>query len=176
MNPLYECCEVPWTLSPSGGLELRHIETDVAPDCSVRFLAGRINADGKLDQTFVVVKFTGGAFVRVHWHDDRSGVECLGYGSPNVPIGQRSMFDTWTIGDVCPDPKFYRLLHSPWIAELPSLFARHRHYILDGRDGCIEIAAERYNWCEWNWPVGVSLESALATAPNARGEEVASKP
>lgn len=158
-------------VSPSGGLQLRHFETDVAPECCVRFPAGRINADGKLDPTFVVVNFTGGAFVRVHWHDDRSGVECLGYGLSNLSLDRREMLDQWAIGNVCPDPKFYRLRHSPWIPVLPSLFARHRHYILDGRDGCIEIAAERYHWCEWNWPVGVSLESALATTPNAQGED-----
>lgn len=159
-------------VSPSGGLELRHMETDVASECSVRFPAGRINADGKLDQRFVVVSFTGGAFARVQWHDDTSGVECLGYGSPKLAVDEWPMLDTWTIGDVCPDPMFYLVLHSTWIPELPSHFARHRHYILDGRDGCVEIVAESYHWCEWNWPVGESLESALATAPTAQGEEV----
>lgn len=159
-------------VSPSGGLELRHVETDVGPECSVMFPAGRINADDKLDQRFVEVVFRGGAFARVHWHDDTSGVECLGYGSPEPVVDAWPMLDTWTIGDDCPDPQFYRVLNSDWIAGLPPHFAHHRHYILDGRDGCIEIAAERYAWREWKWSAGEAVDTLLSGKPFATGEEI----
>lgn len=159
-------------VSPSGGLELRHMETDVAPECSVRFPAGRINSDGKLDQRFVEVTFNGGAFARVHWHDDTSGVECLGYDSPESFVDAWPMLDTWTIGDDCPDPMFYRVLNSDWIRGLPSHLVNHRHYILDGRDGCVEVAAECYTWREWTWATGNPLETSLAADPVATGKEI----
>ena len=159
-------------VSPSGGLELQHAETDVGPECRVTFPAGRINADGKLDQRFVEVNFNGGAFVRVHWHEDTTGVECLGYDLPIPVVDAWPMLDTWAVGDDCPNASFYRVLRSNWVPTLPSHFSQHRHYILDGRDGCIEIAAERYTWREWAWPIGVTLSNVLAEAPSATGADV----
>ena len=149
---------MPWVVSPSSGLELRHTDTDVAPECSVKFIAGRANRDGKLDQRFVEINFTGGAFARVHWHDDTSGVECLGYKLQESSDHPESMF--------------YCVLDSSWISNLPSQFSNHVHYILDGRDGCVEIAATGYAWTEWDWPMGTTLEDALATEPFATGTGV----
>jgi len=82
------------------------------------------------------------------------------------------MLNTWTIDDDCPDPQFYRVLNSDWIHGLSSHFVDHRHYILDGRDGCIEVAAERYTWREWIWSAGEPLETSLADKPFATGEEI----
>ena len=158
-------------VSPSGGLELRHMETDIAPECSIGFPAGRIDSDGKLDQRFVEVVFVGGAFVRVHWHDDTSGVKCLGHDLPEPIVDAWPMLDKWTDGDGCPDPQFYRVLNSDWIPALPSHFVHHQHYIIDGRDGCIEVAAERYTWFEWAWPTNATVEEVRASKPYATGEE-----
>jgi hypothetical protein len=159
-------------VSPSGGLELRHSETDTAPECSVSFPAGRIIPDGKLDQKFVEVRFVGGAFVRVHWHDDRAGVESIGYELTQMPSGTWPAVDSWKVDADSPNPSFYRVLDSTWIPALPSHFALHHHFIIDGRDTCIEIVAEQFTWREWNWPIGTTLTSALAVDPIATGASI----
>ena len=158
LKPTLKHIEMPWMVSPSAGLELRHADTDVSPESSISFLAARATKDGKLDQRFVEIIFIGGAFVRVHWHDDTAGVECLGLALQEPVAGFESMF--------------YCVMHSDWIANLPSHFSNHVHYILDGRDGCIEIAATGYNWREWIWPTGVTLAAVLTGEPFATGTSV----
>ncbi|WP_068267563.1 hypothetical protein [Rubripirellula obstinata] len=116
------------------------------------------------------ITFGGAAFVRVHWHDDTTGVECLGYGPPNSTFETWPVLDTWTIGDFCPDPLFYRVIDSAWTPTLPSGFTRHSHFVVDGRDGCIELVAECYTWCEWQWPPGSTVDAAIANAPIATGQ------
>lgn len=108
----------------------------------------------------------------MHWHDDIASVECLGYEKPEPIVDAWPMLDTWTVGDDCPDPYFYRVLNSDWTTRLPSHFVHHRHYVLDGRDGCVEIAAECYTWREWIWPIGESLDVSLAVEPFATGEQL----
>lgn len=154
MSIVLKHCRVPWTVSPSGGVCLQYEETDTSPKCIVTFPASRITPDGLLDSRFVRIDFVGGAFTRTHWHDDRSGPESIGFPAIKQENECWPFRDTWEFGAICPHPSFYQVENSKWILELPSIFHSHHHFLVDGRDGCVEIVAERYSWQEWLWLPG----------------------
>ena len=66
----------------------------------------------------------------------------------------------WIETGVCPDPGFYFSMDSAWLdAERGSWAARQRtsrrpedavHFLLDGRDGYVEILASGFNWKAWS--------------------------
>jgi hypothetical protein len=163
-------CRVPWTVSPSGGVSLQYEETDVAPNCIVTFPASRITLDGALDSRFVRLKFVGGAFAKAHWHDDRSGLGSLGYEPVSTNEYNWPFKENWKFGDTCPSPEIYEVIDSDWIASLPPMFQLHRHIIVDGRDGCIEIAAESFEWTEWIWIIGQEISKVILSDPIASGQ------
>ena len=165
---LKPCC-VPWTVSPSGGVCLQYEETEVAPKCVVTFPASRITLDGSLDSRLVRLDFIGGAFAKTHWHDDRSGPESLGYGPVATNDLDWPFRENWTFDDICPRPSIYEVIDSDWIASLPPGFHLHRHILIDGRDGCVEIAAESYEWTEWIWIIGREISNVMLTNPVACG-------
>ena len=51
-----------------------------------------------------------------------------------------------------------------------AIFHSHHHFLIDGRDGCVEIVAERYNWSEWMLPPGCDASSVLRLPPVDHGE------
>jgi hypothetical protein len=164
-------CRVPWAISPStSGLTLRHSESDTQPECTVTLGAGRLRADGRTDDRRIEIVFELSYYARVGPHSDTEGVEALGYSivfpfeyDPADYLERRAHM--WREAGYCPDPRFYVAQQSAWLAALPDF--RHggfRHYVIDGRDGYVELIARRYRWREWLWNEG-ERELAQAKGP-----------
>ena len=69
----------------------------------------------------------------------------------------------------CPNSGFYVAKTSAWLSNLtPSVHKDFRHYVVDGRDGYVELIADRYSWREWLW-----VDSHREEAPSC-GPEVGS--
>jgi len=61
----------------------------------------------------------------------------------------------WRKNGFCPDPGFYSANPSAWLESLPDRFRQDAsHYVIDGRDGYVELIAEGYEWKEWIWNGG----------------------
>jgi len=55
--------------------------------------------------------------------------------------------DAWQLTQVCPNPRMYELLPSPWISELGlSDNEGWHHYLLAGHDEYIEVIAKGWSW------------------------------
>lgn len=172
-------CLVPWTISPSSsGITLSHTETDTQPECTVVFGAGRLMANGLTDFRRVEIAFEQCYYVRLGPHDDNVGIEAIGYTvDPPLP-NSRAEFDDgkrrWRETGHCPWPDFYVATRSAWLEELPEHFRRHsRHYVVDGRDGYVELIAERFRWREWLWTGGLRELAPTKGPPVAEGEGIA---
>lgn len=45
---------------------------------------------------------------------------------------------------------------SEWLSQLPEQFQTDsEHYVIDGRDGYVEVIARRFEWKEWIWQDGL---------------------
>lgn len=171
-----KACRVPWSISPTmSGVTLIHRETDVEPKCSVVFGAGRLRDDDRTDSRRVEFVFEGCYHARVGPHSDLEGIEAIGY-----EIVEPFKFDAadyllrrarlWRESGFCPNPYFYFALQSAWLAALPDFFRLDsRHYVVDGRDGYVELIARRYRWREWLWNED-HRESAPSDGPVVEGE------
>jgi hypothetical protein len=97
--------------------------------------------------------------------DDEELLDVTGYDI--VPRRRDNGFDTyqdeqdeWLRTGLCPDPGFYFSANTTWLeTERPSWTARQRghprpdeviHFLLDGRDGYIEIFAVGFTWRAWH--------------------------
>ena len=84
---------------------------------------------------------------------------------------------TWLQTGACPDPGFYFSKDSEWLtAERNSWAARQRtshgpedavHFLLDGRDGYVEVLALGFTWRAW--PYGSPLLSDVSGDPVMSG-------
>jgi hypothetical protein len=164
-------CRVPWSISPTmSGVTLTHCETDVAPECSVVFGAGRLQDNDRTDSRRVELVFEACYYARIGPHSDTEGIEAIGYevvdpfefdASDYLSLRSR----LWRASGLCPDSGFYVALHSEWLAGLPDYFRESfRHYVVDGRDGYVELIARRFKWREWLWDEG-ERESAPSNGP-----------
>jgi hypothetical protein len=162
---------VPWSISPTeSGLTLGHCETHVEPECSVVFGAGRLRDDDRTDLRRVELVFEGCYHARVGPHSDTENIEAIGYEivqpfefDPANYLWRRSR--VWRESGFCPDSGFYVALESAWLAGLPDHFRLgSRHYVVDGRDGYVELIARRFRWREWLWLDG-HRESAPSNGP-----------
>jgi hypothetical protein len=152
------------------GVTLSHSESDVEPECTVVFGAGRLREDGRTDDRRVEINFELCYYARLGPHSDSEGVEAVGYAvvppiecDPADYLGWR--IQRWRETGHCPDPGLYVAVKSAWLAVLPNFFRRgFRHYVVDGRDGYVELIARRYRWREWHWHTG-ERESAPAMGP-----------
>ncbi len=158
METILKPCRVPWDVSPSmSGVTLIHSESDTEPECSVIFGGMSMNQVGKVDSRRIEVIFKHGYYTRTGYHnDDDVAVEILNY---KVDFYEEKMNDylswrtkKWKESGLCPDPSFYVAKQSGWLSTLPSIFQEgFFHYIIDGRDGYVEIIAKGYKWREWLW-------------------------
>jgi hypothetical protein len=164
-------CRVPWAISPSmSGVTITHTETDVEPECTVVFGAGRFGEDGSTDSRRVEIVFKLCYYARVGPHSDSEGVDSLGYMlDPRIMcaasdyLGWRER--RWRETGNCPDPGFFVAKQSAWLVSLPDFFRRDfRHYVVDGRDGYVEVIARQFKWREWPWTEGLR-ELASARMP-----------
>src|SRR5688572_6901949 len=111
-------CRVPWSISPSmSGVTLSHCETDVRPECSIVFSAGRLREDDRTDSRRVELVFEHCYHARVGPHSDTEGIEAIGY-----EVAGRFDFDAtdylsrrarlWRESGFCPDSGFYVAIQS----------------------------------------------------------------
>jgi hypothetical protein len=148
-------CLVPWAISPSGsGVTLTHSESDVEPECTVVFVAGRLGQDDRTDIRHVEIVFNQCYHARVGPHSDSEGVEALGYViDPPRPSAEDYLnwrVRHWRETGSCPDSGFYVAKRSAWLESLPNFFRPDfRHYVVDGRDGYVELIAREFKWREW---------------------------
>ena len=152
------------------GLTLMLRETDVGPECTLVFGAGRIRNDDRTDSRMVELVFERCYHTRVGHHSDTDGIEAIGYKiiesfpfDANNYLSLRSQ--KWRESGVCPDSGFYVAIESSWVAGLPEYCRTgSQHYVVDGRDGYVELIARRFRWREWLWVEG-QRESAPSNGP-----------
>lgn len=137
-----------------------HSESDTEPACTVILGGGRLTVDNRTDSRRIDVTFKMCYHDRVGPHHDNESVESIGYeivdsfsGEMNSYLDWRSK--TWRESGHCPDSGFYIAEESEWLPELPDFFQQgFRHYVLDGRDGYVELVATQFAWQEWMWSTG----------------------
>lgn len=160
----FEPCRVPWRVWP-WGLDLSHSDTDVVPECSVEFGA-RVLHDGRdYGELWVVVEFELAGFASAKPHrDDEELADVSGY---EIPVRRREYSESmrqaeeeaWLSTGICPEPHFYFSTDSTWLrSERESWAYRQRgriepgdaiHFVLNGRDGYVEVIAAGYAWRAW---------------------------
>lgn len=158
------------------GLTLSYVEDD-EPACRVVFGGGRlIPAAGKVDDRRIEVSFSGAYHVRLGPLSDSEGISSVGYAVLDPYDGAIESYldwlnQEWSSTGICPDPRFYVALQSDWADQTPSWTGQpHFHYVLAGRDGYVEVLAERYIWREWMWKLPRRDDNAEDSQIVAQGE------
>ena len=158
MDTILKPCHVPWAISPTtSGVTLTHSESDVEPECTVVLGGGRLTEDGRVDNRRIEVKFAQCYHARCDPHRDSEGIEAIGYqivpkydGAMNDYLDWRAR--EWRETGFCPNSGFYVATASEWLSRLgDSRKTDFQHYVVDGRDGYVELVARRFQWCEWLW-------------------------
>ena len=180
MSETFHACTLPWSIWP-WGLTLNHGDTDVLPECSVEFGVQVVRPSPPYEQLWVKVEFELAAFASAKPHRDDEGLsDVTGYDI--VPRrGATSWEDDqaeWLRTGVCPDPGFYFSTDTRWLdADRRSWAARQRgnprqeeavHFLLDGRDGYVEILAAGFTWRAWRQ--GYPRLNAVSGEPINGGE------
>ena len=171
------------------GVTLTHSESDTEPECQVAFGAGRLTNEGRTDMRLVQIRFTECYFARTGHHSDDSSIADLpGYelsDAATPPDGADYLdwrHSKWRSDTVCPDSGFYVAEPSAWLRSLPESFQRDSaHYVIDGRDGYVEVVAKAFEWTEWMWTTGhrddvPSKETAVAQGTGNAQQGVGGQP
>jgi len=156
MSTILKPCSVPWSISPSGGgLTLTHTQDD-EPECSVVFNGWRANEkhDRRIELDFILPHY----YIRTGYHSDRENIEAIGYkiddgydGPPNEH--HNWIMNHWETKGICLNSGFYYAIESDWLDSL-KLSDGFRHYVVDDRDGYVELIAQSFTWKEWIWMAG----------------------
>ena len=168
MTTILKPCSVPWTISPSmGGVTLHHVQED-EPECSVILGGSRLTKDDAYDQRRIELLFAEVSYARVGSHSDDENIEAIGYKIDRKSNGYDGPDDElahynwshqyWKSNDICLHSGFYYAEKSDWLSNLKNRDAYlqndYRHYVIDDRDGYIELLAKGYSWREWIWTFG----------------------
>jgi hypothetical protein len=183
MSDTFIACTLPWRVWP-WGLTLRHCHTDVSPECSVECGALLPRPSPPYEELWIKVDFQCAAFATAKPHrDDEDLLDVSDYDIvPRRRVGDYASWRDdqaeWLRTGLCPDPGVYFSTDTGWLdAERPSWVSRQRgdvqpeeavHFLLDGRDGYIEILASRFTWRAWR--PGHPLMSAVSGDPVISGE------
>lgn len=158
MQVILRPIRVPWSISPSmSGVTLIHSESDESPECTVITCADRLSDAGRFETCRVDIEFDSGYFARIGPHDDSETIEAIGYKVTGEFDGDLEGYDDWRVrawraSGTCPDSGFYVAANSEWIDALPAYFRREfYHYVIDGRDGYVELIARKFAWKVWAW-------------------------
>jgi hypothetical protein len=140
---------------------------------------GRLCEDGCTDDRRIEITFKLCYYARVGPHEDTQGIEAIGY----EVVGElqdeaRDYLDwretEWRTTGLCPDSGFYVARESAWLRSLPVRFkANYRHYVLDGRDGYVEVIAKSFRWREWLWVEGHRDDAPKVGPVVGEGEGIA---
>jgi hypothetical protein len=164
MSETFNRCTLPWRIWP-WGISLRHSDSDMVPECSVEFGAMIVRPTPPYEELWVKVDFELAAFASAKPHrDDEELREVSGYDiiprrNDHSPGAWQRQEKEWLGSGVCSDPGFYFSTNSRWLElERDSWAARQRtsrradeaiHFLLDGRDGYLEILAAGFTWRAW---------------------------
>src|SRR5579859_5986102 len=144
---------------------LRHMQTDVAPECTVVFGGRRLQDTENVDSRRIELTFSECRFTRVAPKDDNSGIDAVGFEviSPFSAIQDPWERDRqeWQRSGYWPDSGLYVAVTSAWLSNLPEYQSRYKHYVVSGRNGYVELIAQDYSWREWLW-----VDSDREEAPN----------
>jgi hypothetical protein len=164
MGDTFHACTLPWRIWP-WGVTLTHSDTDMLPECSMEFGAMVVRPKPPYEQLWVKVDFEMAAFASAKPHrDDETLEEVTGYDI--VPSRGASSVEAhlakeaeWLRSGLCPDPGVYFSGDSGWLATSRRSWAERQrtgrsphdavHFLLDGRDGYVEILAAGFSWRAW---------------------------
>lgn len=96
-------------------------------------------------------------YARLGPHDDSKTIESIGYQiDGNDDVHDQASYEQykqdWMASGICPNSGFYIARQSEWLPTLPAHFQRgFNHYVIDGRDGYVEVIAKQFAWQEWMW-------------------------
>lgn len=134
---------------------------DDEPECSVVFGGWRVrdNHNTRIEINFVTPHY----YVRTGFHEDNETIAAIGYqiddgydGPPDAPPVLHHhdwIMNIWETKDVCLNSGFYYASESDWLTSL-KLRDGFRHFVIDDRDGYVEVIAQSYTWKEWIWTTG----------------------
>lgn len=182
MSDTFRACTLPWRIWP-WGIRLSHSDSDMLPECSVEFGALVVRPTRPYEALWVKVDFELAAFASARPHrDDEDLFEVSGYSllpSRRDDLGGDRDAE-WLRTGTCPDPRFYFSTDSRWLErDKRSWAARQRtdrgpddavHFLLDGRDGYVEILAAGFTWRAWHQ--GKPLRSEVSGEPIMSGQWV----
>lgn len=155
------------------------------PECSVEFGAMLPRPTRPYEEVWVKVEFELAAFASAKPHrDDEDLADVSGYDiiprRRDESSGLRGYRDDaeWLRTGLCPDPSFYFSTDSRWLeTERRSWASRQRtsrppedavHFVLDGRDGYVEIIASGFTWQAWHQ--GHPFRSEVSGEPIMSGQ------
>lgn len=177
MGARFRACELPWRIWP-WGLDLSHSDTDVVPECSVEFGAMIVRPSPSDEEIWVRVDFELAAFASAKPHRDDERLEAVTGYEIDVGVEYSRMREVWLGSGRCPDPKIYFSTSSAWLDACRGSWARRQrtsrsgseavHFLLDGRDGYLEILAAGFSWRAWS--PGQPLLSDVTGEPRMSGE------
>jgi hypothetical protein len=146
------------------GVTLVHSESDVEPACSVVLAGGRLCDDDLVDLRRIELTFKFAYYARLGWHDDNEDIRAVGYsveGGEETFEGAPADYVRWSARrwreqGHCPESGFYVATRSDWLGSVQRHFSHIplRHYVIDGRDGYVEVLASGFSWREWIWNDG----------------------
>lgn len=183
MTDVFNSCPLPWSIWP-WGLKLTHSDTDLAPECSVEFGVQVVRATSRYRELWVKVEFELAAFVVAKPHRDDeeltqvSGYDIVARREPSSEQHRQRAESEWLRTGVCSDPGFYSSTNSTWLEQVRQPWAERQrtrrsaddavHFLLNGRDGFLEIIAAGFTWQAW--PHGLPLLSDVSGKPVMSGE------
>lgn len=181
MPNVFRSCQLPWRIWP-WGLALSHSDTDVAPECTVEFGGMFVQPTPPYRRLWIKTRFASSAYAMAKPRRDNenlsdvTGYDIVAHRELFTPQTRERDETAWLETGICPDPGFYYSTDSDWLDGVRQHWAERQltsetpfsavHFLLDGRDGYIEIAAAGFNW--WAWTEGNPILS------NVKGEPVLS--
>jgi len=145
----------------------------------VIFGGGRLRDNGRTDDRRIELKFSCCYYARTGHHCDSETIEAIGYKFGGESEGPDNRdFDwhrqQWRKTGTYAFSGFYVARESAWLNSLAERYrSDSRHYVVDGREGYVELIAKGFKWREWLW-AGGNRDDAVNTGPViAEGEGIA---
>lgn len=165
MSDTFYACTLPWEIWP-WGIRLIHSDTDTVPECSVEFGGLVPRRTLPYQELWVKVEFQLAGFASAKPHrDDEELCDVSGYDIVPRRTDESGVrphhreYDEWLRTGAHPDPCFYFSTDSTWLENERDAWAHRQrtsrqpedavHFLLDGRDGYLEIIAAGFTWRAW---------------------------
>jgi hypothetical protein len=152
MKNRFKPCLLPWAIWP-WGLSLSHSDTDVGPKCTVEFGAQVARPTPPFDQYWVRVVFAMADVVIARPKSDIADLaDVTDYDfevdADRGESAHHADINRWLESGECPHPGFY------WASKSTLLESEVEaqgsiHFLLEGRDGYLEILADGFSWSAW---------------------------